>query len=425
MPDQTSTPISNQTPIQSTPSADSTPLVTVTAPAAEKQPLIWTNILFMTLNPLAAAILTPIYLHYHGITWGLVAFLGITYTISNMVITTGYHRYFSHRTYNVHPVVEWLYVFVGSGAFQGSVLAWSTDHRRHHLEVDSHDDPYSRSKGFWYSHFFWLFRESDHPKANAYPKDLTKSKFIVWQHKHYALIATFVGYFIPALIGYACGLGFWGGAIIGGSLRIALSQHSTFLINSAAHTFGSRPYTDVNSARDSFVMAFLTFGEGYHNYHHFFQADYRNGIRWYQWDPTKWWIKALAAVGLATKLKKARKEEIFKARFAMEEKLVLEHIKKNSGHHFATLSERAAQLKIRITEAQMKLRHLHDDYLQAKKNFGEKRAQMSADVRAAMHAKLESMKKARRAELKVAKIEFKSAYSQWRTFRKDIRRTAA
>jgi hypothetical protein len=106
----------------------------------------------------------------------------------------------------------------------------------------------------------------------------------------------------------------------------------------------------------------------------------------------------------------------------MEEKLILSQIEKNA--HHATFAERAAQLKARITEAQLKLRHLHDDYLHAKKSFAEKRAQMSADVRAAMHAQLTKLKRARRAEMKVAKIEFKSAYSQWRTLRKDVRRAA-
>jgi stearoyl-CoA desaturase (delta-9 desaturase) len=362
----------------------------------------------------------------HGLSWGLVAFLAITYTISNMVITTGYHRYFSHRTLNAQPVIELLFVFVGAGSFQGSVLAWCTDHRRHHREVDSHDDPYSRSKGFWYAHFWWLFRESDHVEAKNFPKDLTKSKAIMFQHNYYPLVATFVGFFVPGFIGMACGFGFWGGLLIGGSLRIALSQHSTFLINSAAHTWGSRPYTDKNTARDSFVLAFLTFGEGYHNFHHFFQADYRNGIRWYQWDPTKWLIKGLASVGLASKLKKARREEIFKARFAMEEKFVLEQLSR--GKHAPSFAERAAALRVRVTEAQARLRHLHDDYLLAKKNFkqewAQKRAHLGEDVRAAMRAQFAKLKQSRKAEIKVVSIEFKSAYSQWRTLRKDIRRAA-
>ncbi len=389
-------------------------LTSVAAPLAAKPPLKWINILFLTLNPLAAAVFTPLYLMSHGLSWGLLAFLIITYTISNMVITVGYHRYFSHRTYSVHPVIEQLFVFFGSGSFQGSILAWCTDHRRHHREVDSHDDPYSRSKGFWYSHILWMFRHDPHPEAELFPKDLTKNPLIVWQHNYYLVIAIFVGYILPGIIGYFCGFGFWGGVIIGGALRITLSQHSTFLINSAAHTFGTRPYTDKNSARDSVIMAFLTFGEGYHNYHHYFQLDYRNGIRWYQWDPTKWMITTLAFFGLATKLKKARKEEIFKARLAMEEQLLLAHLESQIAAqtqdqaHVLTLRERAMQMKTRIVDAQAKMRTLHDDYLAAKKTFVEKH-----------------MRRMRRAEFKIAKIEFKAAYTQWRTFRKAVRRAGA
>lgn len=371
-----------------------------------KPPLKWTNILFMTLNPLAAAILAPLYIMDHGFSWGMLALLIATYTISNMVITTGYHRYFSHRTYSAHPVIESLFIFFGSGAFQGSILNWCTDHRRHHREVDGHEDPYSRSKGFWYSHILWMFRHDPHPEALAFPRDLTKSKFILFQHKYYALMATFVGYIVPGLVAYACGLGFWGGVIFGGAVRITLSQHSTFLINSAAHTFGTRPYTDKNSARDSFIMAFLTFGEGYHNYHHYFQLDYRNGIRWYQWDPTKWSIEALAFFGLASKLKKVRKEEIFKARLAMEEKALLAHIGAQATPHYVTLSERTALLRTRIHEAQARMKRMHDDYLAAKKAFMEK-----------------SQRKMHRAEFKMAKIEFKAAVGQWRTFRKAVRQT--
>ena len=405
-----------------TPTSAPDPVTKLPQKHPQKQPVIWHNVLFMTLNPIAAVIFTTIYFMHHSLTWGLVAFLAITYTISNMVITTGYHRLFAHRTYAAHPVVEWLFIFVGAGSFQGSVLSWSTDHRRHHSKVDSHDDPYSRSKGFWYAHFWWLFREDAHPDAKKYPNDLTKSKAIMFQHKYYALVATFVGYFVPAFVGWACGFGFWGGLVIGGSLRIALSQNSTFLINSAAHTWGTRPYTDTNSARDSFFLSFLTFGEGYHNYHHFFQLDYRNGIRWYQWDPTKWAIRGLHTMGLASKLKKVRKEEIFKAKFAMEEKYVLELIAAKKHTH--TFAERAANLRTHILEAQNKLRHLHDDYLNAKKNFSEKRKQVSGEVRASMRAHLSKMKQTRNAQMRVAKIEFKSAYSQWRSLRKDVSRAA-
>jgi stearoyl-CoA desaturase (delta-9 desaturase) len=362
--------------------------------------LLWTNILFMTLNPLAAAILTPLYIMNHGFTWGMAAFLIITYTISNMSITTGYHRYFSHRSYNAHPLLEALFIFVAAGAFQGSILAWCTDHRRHHRMVDTDADPYSINKGFWYAHLLWMFRSDPHPEAKNYPKDLTKNPLIVFQHKHYALIATFMGYFVPGFIGMAFGWGFWGGAIIGGSLRIALSQQSTFLINSAAHTFGKQTYTEKNSAKDSFIMAVLTFGEGYHNFHHYFQADYRNGIRWYQWDPTKWAIRILSFFGLASKLKEAHKDEILKARLAMEEAHMLSR---------GASAEKVSQLKTQIVEAARKLREMRDEYLQ-KKHRLELRSQ---EVRRSM-----------RAEIRTARNEFQVAYTQWRTLRRSVRRAA-
>jgi stearoyl-CoA desaturase (delta-9 desaturase) len=382
---------------------------------APERRLLWHNILFMTLNPLAALVLTPIYLASHGFSWGLLTLLIITYSISNMVITCGYHRYFAHRSYEVHPLIEFLYIFVGAGAFQGSVLAWATDHRRHHREVDSDADPYSINKGFWYAHLTWMFTESDHPEAKSFPKDLTKNKWIVFQHEYYVWIATFMGFIVPGLIGLVCGFGFWGGAIIGGSLRIALSQHSTFLINSAAHTFGERPYTDKNSARDSVIMAFLTFGEGYHNFHHHFQADYRNGVCWYHWDPTKWWIKSLATIGLAWRLKRARRDEILKAQLSMEEQ---EMMSKGAPH------ERLAQLKIRIMDAQQTMRQLRDEYAAAKSTLNAKREKMSRDMRHQVTMQIAQIKRIKKAEIKMAKLEFKSAYGQWCTFRRIVCRTS-
>jgi stearoyl-CoA desaturase (delta-9 desaturase) len=89
-----------------------------------------------------------------------------------------------------------------------------------------------------------------------------------------------------------------------GLLRLVVNHHVTFFINSLAHYWGSRPYTDANSARDNGLLAFLTYGEGYHNFHHIFQSDYRNGIRWWQWDPTKWMISLCSRLGLAGNLKR-------------------------------------------------------------------------------------------------------------------------
>jgi stearoyl-CoA desaturase (delta-9 desaturase) len=123
----------------------------------------------------------------------------------------------------------------------------------------------------------------------------------MWQHRHYVALTVCMNLVLPLL------LGVWLGDVIGtvllvGLLRLVVNHHVTFFINSLAHFWGSRPYTESNSARDNGFLAFLTYGEGYHNFHHIFQADYRNGVRWWQWDPTKWMISACGQLGLAHNL---------------------------------------------------------------------------------------------------------------------------
>ena len=112
---------------------------------------------------------------------------------------------------------------------------------------------------------------------------------------------------LPALVGFAWigGIhGFLGGLVYGGFVRVVVVHHATFLINSAAHTWGTQPYSTENTSRDSPLLSFLTFGEGYHNFHHTFQADYRNGHKWYHWDPSKWLIKSASWFGLTRDLHK-------------------------------------------------------------------------------------------------------------------------
>ena len=382
------------------------PALSVAQPESLSRKPIWHNILFMTLTPVIAAVLTPIYLYHHGLSWGLVAFFAVCYAINNMSITSGYHRYLSHRSYAVHPVVDFLYIFFASGAFQGSALQWCTDHRRHHRAVDTEADPYSINKGFLYAHFLWLF-STDPFSDTEYPKDLTKNRWIMLQHKYYVIIATFVGFILPGIVGAALGFGFWGGVIIGGLLRIVCTQHSTFLVNSAAHTFGRQTFTDKHTARDSFLVAILTFGEGYHNFHHSFQSDYRSGTRWYHWDPTKWLIRTLNFLGLASKLKQVKMEEILKARLAMEERQMLSR---------GACADRVSMMKLQIVEAQQKLRQMKESYFKA-------RAAHSAEPNAAAQS-LRNLKSSMQAEIRMAKIEFRSAYRKWRTFRRAVKRTA-
>lgn len=337
----------------------------------------------------------------------------ITFTISNMSITTGYHRYFSHRSYNVNKFVEWLYVFFGAGAFQGSVLQWCTDHRRHHREVDTDNDPYSINKGFWYAHLGWiLVKETDPEKTAIKCPDLQKSAFINFQHNHYVLFASFVGFILPGLVAMLFGMEFWTGVLFGGATRIVISNHTTFLINSACHYFGTQPYTDKNTARDSLVCSVLTFGEGYHNFHHMFQADYRNGIRWYHWDPTKWWIKGLALTGLASKLKTVSKDEILKARLQMDQKILLSR---------GACTDRVEALKKKVEVAQERMRHLKAEYQRIKIAMKTRNVSGSEPVVTPVVAQVIELK----AETKAARIELSSASRQWKAYVRTFRASRA
>ena len=175
----------------------------------------------------------------------------------------------------------------GAGAFENSALLWCCEHRTHHKHVDHDEDPYDISKGLFHAHIGWLLFKLEPPPPFDNVADLKKDPMVMWQHHYIHWIGSFVAFVLPALIGYA-----WGGwesalgaFLIAGVARVVFLQHCTFCINSLCHYIGSRPYSSNCSARDSWIMAIFTFGEGYHNFHHEFQHDYRNGVKPWQFDP--------------------------------------------------------------------------------------------------------------------------------------------
>ena len=282
----------------------------------QKKPYDWVNIAFLTSTPLLALSLTIYFqLTYTGSTVGFWLLALVMAIFTGLSITAGYHRLISHRAYDAHWSVKLFFLIFGAAAFENSALKWCSDHRVHHHHVDHDEDPYNINKGFFYAHIGWIFfKQNDtNPFENRYAKDLVKDKLVNWQHRYYLALSVLVGLILPGVIGYMMG-SFLGGIAIGGFLRLVLVHHSTFFINSLCHVIGSQTYSKEHSARDSFVMALLTYGEGYHNFHHTFPSDYRNGIKWYHFDPTKWLIKTLTVVGLAEKLKQAPERLINEAK---------------------------------------------------------------------------------------------------------------
>ncbi|MBP9680839.1 MAG: fatty acid desaturase [Bacteriovorax sp.] len=279
----------------------------------------WVNTLFLTSTPLIAIILSFFYFKTHGIEWSQILLAIAFYFITGIAITAGYHRLLSHRTYKASVLVEFLYLIFGAAAFQNSALKWCSDHRIHHRHVDHEKDPYNINKGFFWAHMGWIFYKDQNSDMAQYPKDLLNDKLVMWQHRHYFSIAVVMSFVLPTIIGYFLGSAL-GGLALAGFLRVVVVHHCTFFINSLCHVVGDRPYTDSNTARDSYIMALFSFGEGYHNYHHYFPSDYRNGIRWYHFDPSKWLIKSLLFVGLVRDLKMVPEKMIIQAKNEMRKK---------------------------------------------------------------------------------------------------------
>lgn len=290
----------------------------------------WLNSIFLLATPLLA--IAGIFAHWSFFGnpgWTELIVFTSLYFACGLSITVGYHRLFSHRSHDASWPLVLFYSVFGAGAFQNSIIEWCSDHRMHHKMTDSEEDPYSASRGFWYSHIGWILIEEE-KFANDFSnvKDLQESKIIMWQHRNIFLIGAVSGFILPAAIGYLVGgiATAIGCLVWGGLARIVFVHHGTFLINSAAHIWGKQPYSEENSSKDSFWLAFLTFGEGYHNFHHTFQADYRNGHKWYHVDPSKWWIGSFRLLGLKSNLKSTPKHSIEVAKLDMKFKKTAEKL---------------------------------------------------------------------------------------------------
>jgi stearoyl-CoA desaturase (Delta-9 desaturase) len=272
------------------------------------------TIMFVATTLLALTWL-PAYTWFRDFSAGAWVFFAVMMYVTGLSITGGYHRLWAHRAYEAHWALRLYYMLFGAMALQNSALIWCSTHRRHHAHVDDADrDPYSINRGLWSAHIGWMLRDYPSGKLDfANAPDLQADPFVAFQHRHYLGLALGMNVIFPIAIGMAFGDP-WGFMLLGGLLRLVVNHHLTFFINSLAHFWGRRPYSDDHSARDNDLIAVFTYGEGYHNFHHEFQWDYRNGIRWWQFDPTKWWIAGWSWLGLAGKLKRVPE---FKIRSAL------------------------------------------------------------------------------------------------------------
>ena len=272
----------------------------------------WNMVFFLTIIPLIGIFGTSIYVYYNGIVWQEPVLLLVFWFISGMGITMGYHRLFAHKSFKTNSFVEWILMIFGSLAFENTILKWVSDHRKHHNFSDTKDDPYSIMEGFWHAHIGWIIKNTPEKQSRIKGvKDLESKPAIKFQNKYYFHIGIIVGFILPLIVGliYDRPLG---AVLWAGFLRVTLVHHATFFINSLCHFVGNRPYDYKSSARDSWFVSLFTFGEGYHNYHHTFQWDYRNGVKWFAFDPSKWIIKLLSFIGITYDLRETKEYLIWK-----------------------------------------------------------------------------------------------------------------
>ncbi len=264
-------------------------------------------VLALILLPLAAAIYAVVAAIMGDVPVYAIVMCGIGVVLTEYGITMGYHRLVVHKAYEPHPALKAFVLMLGSMAFQGPVVNWASVHTKHHAHSDQDGDPHSPTlSGFLYAHFEWLIEMNsdklDEIKAK-WGQRYIKDPMIKWFSDTF-LFWGLLSLALPAAIGalYAGAHGAWMGFVWGGLVRIFVSSHVTWSVNSVCHYIGGRMFTTTDKSRNNFVVGILALGEGWHNNHHAFPASAFHGMRWWQFDFTGLSIRLFEALGLVTKV---------------------------------------------------------------------------------------------------------------------------
>jgi stearoyl-CoA desaturase (Delta-9 desaturase) len=256
-----------------------------------------------------------------GFGWTSLGLLIGFYLITGLGITVGFHRFFTHKSFDTSRVMKWVLGISGSMACEGSILYWVATHRSHHQHSDSEDDPHSPHhhgegvwamiKGAFHAHVGWML-PGEHPNVHRYCPDLARDRDIVTMSRLFPLWV-FLGLALPTVLGGVITLS-WTGALLGfiwgGLVRVLMVHHITWSINSVCHIWGSRPFNSHDHSRNNLIFGILGFGEGWHNNHHAFPASARHGLRWWEVDTSYMLIKAMSWAGLVSNVKVPTKERI-------------------------------------------------------------------------------------------------------------------
>jgi len=234
-------------------------------------------------------------------TWpALIVSLVLLWLAGGVGIGMGYHRLLTHRGYRTPKWVEYFLTICATLTLESGPIQWVTTHRIHHAHTEAAADPHTPRDGTWWAHMGWILRGTaqrhDHATIERYSPDLLKDGFHVWISRWYYLPLVLLGVALLLFGGWAVFL--W--AIF---LRTVVGLHSTWLVNSATHMWGTRRFETADDSTNNFLVALLAFGEGWHNNHHAHPVSARHGLAWYEVDFNWWGIRTLQLVGLAKSVK--------------------------------------------------------------------------------------------------------------------------
>ncbi|MDD9335577.1 MAG: fatty acid desaturase [Rickettsiaceae bacterium] len=280
--------------------------------------IVWSIFFVLIIYPIILSYLGIKYYASHKIGVFEISLFIAGYYGSNIAVGVGLHRLWSHHAFKTNKMVEFILVMMSAGTLQGPVLSWASNHFKHHAYTDKDQDPHSPLKfenrilGFLWSHIGWMIIDGSYKSIDRITMvKLGRNKLLRWQLKYYWQIAAFMNIVFPALIGYLIGgtiISAYAGFLFIGIGR-ALQQHATFCVNSLCHFVGSKQYYK-GTAGDIWWMALFLLGENWHNFHHAFPSDYRNGAKWYHFDVHKWIIYVMSKLGLAWNLEVTSKIRI-------------------------------------------------------------------------------------------------------------------
>ncbi len=240
-----------------------------------------------------------------GVTWRSLAIVFALYWARMFLITGGYHRYFAHRTYKTSRAFQFVLAFLGTTCMQKGTIWWSARHRIHHKHSDEPEDIHSpKMYGFWQAHMGWfLWNKGSGATDLSRVKDLVKFPELRWLDK-YHWVAPIM------LTGFCYYLDGWTGMVVGLGWSTVIFWHSTFLVNSIAHLWGTRRYQTGDDSRNNWLLALLTMGEGWHNNHHHYQGSARQGFKWWEIDVTYYILRLLSLFRLIWDLNPVPKNKL-------------------------------------------------------------------------------------------------------------------